>query len=165
MKDEDIYAFNPVPPPSAAPAPPAPAPKPRRRAWPWVLAALLLAALLATAGLLVLVAQLFDPVREGIHVQVDGDDVELGITHGLGGLMALLGMAAGLFVALLAVVLVVPLTLLLVALALALSLGGIALAVALVGAVLLSPLWALLLIVWLIVRPGSRGRPAATVHA
>ncbi|MBL8306589.1 MAG: hypothetical protein JNM33_07820 [Rubrivivax sp.] len=153
MTDEDIYAFNAVPPKAAAAAPT----RPQRRLWPWLLGGLALIFLLAVAGGVAALMSLLDAGREGWHVTIDGEE-----WHGAGGpgLLALLGVAGGLFVALLTVVLVVPLTLLLVALGLALGLGGVVLALGLVVAVLLSPFWGLLLLLWLLLRK----RPA-TVSA
>ncbi len=154
MTDEDIYAFNPVPPKTT----PSANPRARRRLWPWLLGALALVFALAVFGSVAALVSLLDAGREGWHVSIDGEE-----WHGGGwpGLLALLGVAGGLFVALLTVVLVVPLTLLLVALGLALGFGGVLLALGLVAAVLLSPFWGLLLLLWLLLRK----RPAATVSA
>ncbi len=151
MSDEDLRAF--------ATAPAAKAPRPRRL-WPWLLAAGLLLVALVVAGSLVALVSWLDAGREGWHVSIDGEEWHGGAWEGL---LALLGVAGGLGVALLAVGLVVPLALGLaaagVALALALGLGGVLLAVALLLGVLLSPLWGLLLVAWLV----WRRRPAATV--
>lgn len=152
MKDEDIYAFSAVPPAQAAPA------KPARRIWPWVLGALLLVFVLAVAGGVAALTALLDAGRDSWHVSIDGEEWHGG---GFQLLLALLGVAGGLFVAVMTVLLVVPLTLLLVALGLALGLGGVVLALGLVAAVLLSPVWGVLLLLWLILRK----RPAATVSA
>jgi len=146
MKDEDIYAFNPVPKPPAPPAPP-------RRLWPWVLGgALLLTLVLLASGAAALVS-LLDSAREGVHISIGGEDWTPGVLDGLGGLAAVAGVGFGLLVALLCVLLVVPLTLLLVALGLALGVGGALLAAGLVAALLLSPLWLLVLVLWLALRP------------
>jgi hypothetical protein len=154
MTDEDIYAFNAVP-PAGAPAAPA---RRARRVWPWVLGALLLLFALAIAGSLAALSSLLDAGRDSWHVSIDGEEWHGSAWHGL---LALLGVAGGLFVAVLTVLLVVPLTLLLVTLGLALGLGGVVLALGLVAAILLSPFWGLLLLLWLLLRK----RPAATVSA
>ena len=155
MKDEDIYAFNPVP---TLPAPPAP---PRRRVWPWVLGGVLVLALaLLVSGAVALVSVL-DSARDGVHFTIDGDEWTPGILDGVSGLVAVMGVAFGLTVALLCVLLVVPLTLLLVALGLALGLGGVVLALLLVGGLVLSPLWGLLLVLWLLLRPKRRATMTA----
>jgi len=155
MKDEDIYAFNPVP------TPPAPPATPRRRVWPWVLGGVLLLVLALLVSGAVALVSLLDSARDGVHLTIDGDEWTPGVLDGASGLVAVLGAAFGLMVALLCVLLVVPLTLLLVALGLALGLGGAALAVLLVAAVLLSPLWMLLLILWLVLRPKRRATMTA----
>jgi hypothetical protein len=159
MKDEDIYAFNPVPPPVAPPA------RQPRRVWPWVmagLAALLLVALVS--GGMVLLSWL-GGAHEGLHISIDGEDWQPGWADGVAGLLAVCGVGLGLLVALLAsfltVGLVVPLTLLLVVLGLALGAGGVVLAVALVVALVLSPLWALALLLWLVLRPRRKARMQA----
>jgi len=157
VNDEAIYAFSPVPGGgSTAPAPrPAPA---RRRWWPWVLGAfVLLTLLLAISGTVTLLS-LLDPAREGVHLTVDGED--FGFFDGVGGVLALLGVAAGLMVALLCVLLVVPLTLLLVLLGVALAVAGVLLAALLVVGLALSPLWLVVLLLWLLLR-----RPAPKVAA
>jgi len=159
MKDEDIYAFNPIP-----PAPPPP-PRPRRRVWPWLLAgaaALLLLALLASG--LALVAWLGGG-HEGLQIRIDGEDGLPDAAQGLATALALCGVGFGLLVALLvtlfSVGLVLPLTLLLVVAGLALGAGGAVLALGLVAAVLLSPLWGLLLLLWLLLRPRRAARMQA----
>jgi hypothetical protein len=158
MKDEDIYAFNPVPPPVASPA------RPARRVWPWVLAGL--AALLLVAmvsGGMALLSWL-GGAHDGMHISINGDDWQPGWEDGLTGLLAVFGVGLGLLVALLVsfltVGLVVPMVLLLVVLGLALGAGGVVLAVGLVVALVLSPLWALLLLLWLVLR-----RRPATMRA
>jgi hypothetical protein len=155
VNDEAIYAFNPMPEAAAPLKPPAP---PKRRWWPWVLGGLALLSLLLVIGGAITLASLLSSAHDGVHVTVDGDEWAPGLLEGFGGLMALMGVGIGLVVALLCVLLVVPLTLLLVALGLALGLGGAVLAVLLVAGVVLSPLWLLLLILWLVLR-----RPAPKV--
>ncbi len=171
MNDEDIFAFNPVP--GAAPAAPAPAAR-RRRVWPWVLAGLLVLAVLATVGGALALLALIDVADEGVHVLVDGQPWESGA--GLGALAALaaatvavLGIGGALLLGLLGVLLVVPLAVGAVLLALALGLGGallavlaaLAVAVAVV-AVGLSPLWLLVLLLWWLLR--KKPAPAATMR-
>jgi len=161
VNDEAIYAFNPVPEMPAPLKPPAPA---RRSWWPWVLGAFALLALLLVIGGALTLVSLADSARDGMHVTIDGDDWSPGLLEGFGGLMAVMGVGIGLVVALFCVLLVVPLTLLLVLLGLALGAAGAVLAVLTVVAVVLSPLWLLLLIVWLVLRrpaPKVTGSPAS----
>ena len=151
MSDEAIYAFSPVP------RPPAPAP---RRLWPWVLGGLLLLSLLALVSGVTALMSMLDSARHGVHVNIDGEDLDVGWSLGSLGLLGLLGGALGLLAGLLALLCVVPLTLLLVALGLLLGFGGVLLGVGVVAALVLSPLWGLLLLAWLLLRR----RPAATVR-
>jgi len=116
--------------------------------------------LLLAGGTAALVSVL-SSAHDGVHVTIDGEDWTPGLLDGASGLLALTGVGFGLMVALLCVLLVVPLTLLLVALGLALGLGGVVLALGLVAAVVLSPLWLLLLILWLALRPKRRATMAA----
>lgn len=161
MNDEAIYAFSPVPEPAAPPKPPKP---PKRRWWPWVLGGIaLLSLLLVVSGALTL-ASLLHSAPDGVHVAIDGDEWVPGVVEGFGGLMAVMGVGIGLLVALFCVLLVVPLTLLLVLLvllAVGLAVGGLVLALLLVAGVVLSPLWILVLILWLLLRP----KPRATIPA
>ena len=175
MNDDDIRAFGPSPALSAV------VPK-RRRLWPWLLGALLGALLvlaLLAAGALVVLWAVADAAHPGMHVIVnglswdgwsardgwsawdgwDGMDGDISPRHGVAALLALL-------VAGLVVLLVVPFTLLLV---LMLTLMGLAIGLAvtlgtvgLVAAVMLSPLWGLGLLLWLILR--KRSPPTAFAH-
>lgn len=155
MNDEAIYAFSPVPEPAAPPKPP------KRRWWPWVLGGIaLLSLLLVVSGALTL-ASLLHSAPDAVHVAIDGDEWVPGVAEGFGGLMAVMGVGIGLLVALFCVLLVVPLTLLLVLLAVGLAVGGLVLALLLVAGVVLSPLWILVLILWLLLRP----KPRATIPA
>ncbi len=172
MKDDDIRAFGPEPTPAVAAGP---AFK-RRRLWPWLLGALLVLALLA-AGALAALWTVADSAHHGLHVIVNGQpwdgwegwdlgdgwdrlDGDLNPGHGL-----LAGL--GVLVAVLAVLLMVPFTVLL---GLLLGLMGLAIGLAvtvgtvgLVAAVVLSPLWGLGLLLWLLFR--RRGpAPAATAR-
>jgi hypothetical protein len=172
MNDDDIRAFGPAPAVSAAP-------RPRRRLWPWLLAALLVLTLLA-AGALAALWAVADSAHPGLHVIVNGQswdgwdawaswegwaswtgiDGDIGPGRGLGLLL-------GLLVAALVLLLVVPFTVLF---GLALGLMGLAIGLAVtvgalgaVAAVLLSPLWGLGLLVWLVLR--RRSPPAARMAA
>jgi hypothetical protein len=162
MNDDDIHAFG--PPPAVVGVV-----HRRRRLWPWLLGGLLVLALLA-AGALAALLTLADSAHHGMHVIVngqpwdgwdawegwDGMDWDVGPGHGL---LAGLGVLVAVFV----VLLVVPCTLLL---GLSLALMGVAIGLAvtlgtvgLLAAVLLSPLWGLGLLLWLLFR--RRGPPAA----
>jgi hypothetical protein len=156
MTDEDIYAFRPVPKPAAPAAP-------RRRVWPWVLAAGVLLAALALAGAAAVLLALADGARHGLNVNIDGEPWDGLLIDSDHGWPALLGVGVGLVVAVLALLLVLPLTLLLALGAVALGLIAALFALALVAAVLLSPLWLLVLLLWLVLR--RRPAAAATVHA
>lgn len=157
MNDEAIYAFNSLP---AAPAAPPKAPAARRRLWPWVLGGLLLLAVLLVISGAVTLASLLHGGSDGLHVSIDGDDFSFGLLDGISGLVAVAGVFIGIVVALLCVLLVVPLTLLLVLLGVALAVAGVLLAVLLVVGVALSPLWLVVLLLWLVLR-----RPAPKVVA
>ena len=164
MRDEDIYAFNPVP------HPPPPPPRGRRRIWPWVMAGLLATLVLIALGGATAIAALIDitrdGVRDGMHVVINGEDWadgHLSFDHGLLaglGVMAALGAALLAVVAVLVVVLVlVPLVLAVALCAVALGVGVALLAVGLVVALATSPLWGLGLLLWLALRP-RRAAPA-----
>jgi hypothetical protein len=150
IRDEDIYAFNPVPPPP---------PRPPRRVWPWVLAGFVaLAVLMAISGATAMAA-LIDGARDGVHVVIDGDEWaggHLSVGHGL---LAGMGVMLALSAALLVLLVVVPLVLAVALCAVALGVGVALLAVALVVAAATSPLWGLVLLLWLALRP-RRTAPA-----
>ena len=161
MRDEDIYAFNPVP------HPPPPPPRGRRRIWPWVMAGLLATLVLIALGGATAIAALIDitrdGVRDGMHVVINGEDWaddHLSFDHGL---LAGLGVMAALSVALLVVLavalVVVPLVLAVTLCAAALGVSIALLAVGLVVALATSPLWGLGLLLWLALRP-RRAAPA-----
>lgn len=146
ITDADIVAFGAGP---AAAAATTTAARPRRW-WPWLLgAALVLLVLLPLAGGAWVLGSLSDAGREGWHVSVDGEEWHGGFWSAM---LALLGLGGGLLAALLSVMLVVPLTLGLVALGLGLGLGAVLLALGLVAAVVLSPLWLVVLVLWLALR-------------
>jgi hypothetical protein len=161
MNTDDIRAFGPAPAAGATPGR-------RRRLWPWLLGALLVLALLVAAAGAALWA-VADSAPHGLHVIVNGQagdgwdgwdawdswDGDFSLRHGLGGVL-------GLLLAAVVVLLVVPFTLLL---GLLLGLVGLATgltvavgALGTVAAVLLSPLWGLGLLLWLLLR---RRSPAA----
>ncbi len=156
MTDEDIYAFRPVP-EAAAPA----APPRRRPLWPWLLGAFALLALLVTAACGVALWSIADAAQQGLHLSVNGDDWEPLIVGADHGALALLGLG----IATVVVVVVVPVALLLALLAGVLGVGLALLAVVgcvgLVAAVVLSPLWLLGLLLWLLLRRRAPARMAA----
>ena len=173
MNDDDIYAFNP-PPGSSAPPAPATATR-RRRIWPGLLALALLLAMLALAGTVVLVTSLLDGAAQGVQVVVDGQpwfpDVPGGIVAGLVVTAVLLCVGGALLLGLLLTAVVVPVALVLallgVVLCVVLGLAGPLLAVVALAAVLLSPLWLALLLLWWLLRrrPSNAKAGAATMHA
>lgn len=160
IADEDIYAFRPLP----QAAPPNTSPPRQRRRWPWVLlVGALLSALLALAGALV-VTELFHSARDGLHVTINGhhwDPFFVGPEHAV---LALLAVAATLFVLLMVLPMVLLMVVVVLVLAVGLALGSGLLAVVLVAAVALSPLWLLGLLMWLLLRrrtaqPSGSGLP------
>jgi hypothetical protein len=178
MNDDDIRAFGPEPRPTLNGVA-----RRRRRLWPWLLGGLLVLALLA-AGALAALWTVTDSAHHGMHVIVngqpwdgwsrwdgwdgwdawDGLDGDVSTRHGL---VAGLGAVVAVLVVLFVVVLVVPFTVLL---GLLLGLMGLAIglattvgAVGLVAAVVLSPLWGLGLLLWLIFR--RRSAPTAGPNA
>ena len=148
MTEDDIHAF----PQQRAAVPPA-APAPRGAVWPWVLLILVvLTALLAASGASVLMA-LLQHAGDGVDITINGERWDgLGSAGEHPGL-AFVGIAAGL----LAVLVVVPLAVLVSLLAAALGIGVALLALLAVTAVALSPLWLIVLLLWLVLR---RPRPA-----
>ncbi len=161
MNDDDIRAFGPAPAVGGVI-------QTRRRLWPWLLGGLLVLALLA-AGALAALWAVADSAPHGMHVIVNGNSLdgwngwdawdnwdswdgmngEISPRHGL-------AVVVGLMVAALVVLLVVPFTVMLGLLLGLMGLGiGLAVtlgAVGLVAAVLLSPLWGLGLLLWLLLR-------------
>ncbi len=179
MNDDDIRAFGPSPAVSAG------LPR-RRRLWPWLLGALLVLALLVlallAAGALATWWTVADAGHHGMRVIVngqpwDGWDVADGwdilgwdilgwdISPGH-GLLAGLGVLVAVFVVLLVVPFTVMLGLLLGLMGLATGLAVTVGAVGLVAAVVLSPLWGLGLLLWLVLRRrGPVSTPTARMAA
>ena len=177
MKDDDIHAFGaplapPLPAAQAASPSPSPSPSPPRASrplWPWLVLAFAVAVLLlAMAG----VSALYDLVegaRQGLQVSVDGLPVATLHNDGDFDLMTALWLTAAALLLLLVLPVVLMLVLLAVALAVGLALlslvGGVVLvaaAVLLVLAITLSPLWGIVLLLWLLLRkrkPGPGVRP------
>ena len=145
MTDADIHAFTPVP--SAAATL-----RPRRSVWPWVLLAAALVLLLIVAAGASAVMGLADAAQDGFHVIIDGDEWRPVILASDPGRLAWLGVGAAIVV----VLFVVPLVLLLAFVAAGLGVGVAMLAMLLAVALALSPLWLVLLLVWLLLR----GKPA-----
>ena len=148
----------------AAPASAAGLAEPPRRAGRWLLAGLLsLVALLVLATTLVLLG-LLDGAREGLTFVVDGQPWRLGSTGDwdIDG-STVLGAALAALLVVTVLLTVVPLVLLAAALsaglALAVGLGAVLLALALV----LSPVWGLALLLWLLLRKPARPAGAAAV--
>lgn len=182
MSDDDIRAFRPeptTPPPRTSPAPPPPtsatiaAVRHGRRWWPWLLSGLLVLTLLA-AGALAALWTVADSAHHGWHIAVNGQpwDGWNGATDEI-GVGKLLVAGVGVLVAVLLVMLVllaVPFTVLL---GLLLGLMGVAIGLAvtvgtvgLLAVVLLSPLWGLGLLLWMVFRQRSPPHAAApAAHA
>lgn len=157
MNDDDIYAFTPAPTPALAPAAQSPRAARKRPVWPWLLlGAALLLALWVVAGAAALL-ELVQSSDEGLDIAVNGGpwaflhaDPDLGFFSVLVLVVALLVvLPLVLILALLAVALSVGLALLAVVGAVALA----ACCVLLVVALALSPLWGVLLLLWLVLRP------------
>jgi hypothetical protein len=142
----------------AAAADLAPLARPRRRPrlWPWLLGGLmlLLAALAGTAALLTVGRE----ALEGAVIHINGQrwDASALDVDRLG--WGVFGITAGLVGAGLVVLLVVPLSVALGLAAAALGVGSALLVVLGVAALLLSPLWLALLLLWMLLR---RARPGA----
>jgi hypothetical protein len=169
MNDDDIRAFGPA-------AAVGGVVRRRRRLWPWLLGALLVLALLA-AGALAALWTVADPAHHGLHVIVNGqpwsgwdagdgwdawDGMDWRFSPGH-GLIAGLGVLVAVFVVLLVVPFTVLLGLLLGLMGLAIGLAVTVGTVGLVAAVLLSPLWGLGLLLWLVLR--KRSPPTARMAA
>lgn len=157
MNDDDIYAFTPAPTPALAPAAQAPPAARKRPVWLWML---LGAALLLAVGVVAGAAALHALVQssgDGLDIAVNGSpwaflhaDPDLGFFSGL------VLVAALLVVPPLVLILVLLGVALSVGLALLVGVGAVALTaccVLLVVALALSPLWGVLLLLWLLLRP------------
>jgi hypothetical protein len=163
MNDDDIRAFGAGPALAAGAAT-----RQRRRLWPWLLGGLLVLALLAT-GALAALWTVADSAQHGLHVIVngqpwdgwdawDGTDWEINPRHGLAaGLAVLLAVSVLLLVVPFAVLLGLALSLAGIAIGLAATVGALGLA----AAVLLSPLWGVGLLLWLMLR---RRSPPTAAH-
>jgi hypothetical protein len=157
MTDADIHAFTPDSGGAGAAAvarvPLAPAAR-KRRIWPWVLGGLLLLAVLTAGACAAAVLALIDGARDGLHVIVNGepwDGLDLDMDAAHWGL-AWLGTSAAVLVTLLVVPAVVLLGLMLGGLGLAIGLAVTVGTVGVITAVLGSPLWLVLLLLWLVLR-------------
>ena len=180
MKDDDIHAFDAPPALPAPTTPPAHGMPPpgaqRRRVWPWLLLGLcvlvLLVALAALAGVSTLIG-LLDGALDGWHLNIDGHPWSMLHGDSERGLLGVLGVTA----AVLMLLLVLPVLLVFMLLAVALTVGLALLSVvgAVVGAVMLaagavllvvalvsSPVWGSLLLLWLLLR---RPRPSLAIGA
>lgn len=155
MTDDDIHAF--ASPRSAQPS--APVAGARRARRPWVLlGVLMLLLLVAASGAAVLLA-LAEGMGGGVTITVDGE--RWGPFHPAAELWTLAFVGAG--AALLVVLVVVPLSAVVSLLGAVLGLGVALLALLAVTAVLLSPLWLVALVLWLMLR--RRPRAATTIQA
>jgi len=156
MTDDDIHAFGaPTPPPAATPARQAP------RIGRWLAAGAFVFLLLAAAVGALAWTMLAEAVHEGLSVVINGDAWAVDEFDGAHAMLGLLGVGLALLIVLLVVTLVVPLSLLVGLLAAALGLGVGLLAMLLVAGFALSPLWLILLVLWLLLR--RKRAPAATM--
>jgi hypothetical protein len=149
MTDEDITAFR------AAPVPPRPRP---RRLWPWLLAALLLLAVLSAGALALLVSTINDWTGDGVHLTVNDETIDLAGLHAGHAAASVLVVLAVVAVVLLVVV---PLAAAIAMLGAAVGIAAALFAAAVVLAVVCSPLLLFAGLVWWIVRPGPTARAAA----
>ena len=136
----------------------------RRRVWPWlVLAALVVVVASVVAGTLVLGAalgQLPGPALGSLDIHIDGERL-LSIPRSEAAWWAV---GAAVLAALLIIV-IVPLVVLLALLLTALAMGAAAVVTLVVAAVALSPLWAVALLLWLVLRRRGTGAPRAAAGA
>ncbi|MBI5717946.1 MAG: hypothetical protein HZC37_09705 [Burkholderiales bacterium] len=173
ITDDDIHAFAPADArPTAAAADHGartrdnPRDNPRgRRWWPWVLLALAALFVAGVVGGVLVLGQTLDQALGGLDIRVDGEHV-LTVPRGEAAWWAV---AAGVLAGMVVLV-VVPLSLLLVLLIAALVLAAALVVMLAVGALALSPLWVIALLIWLALRePRARqaGAPAtpASAHA
>ena len=145
--DDDIRAFGAQD--AVVPVPAAPPPGQRRHVWPWLV---LLAALLAVAGALMLAVNLVGLAGSGLdgwHISID-DDVVVDGVGGLFGVVLAVGITAIVLLCVGGVLaLVVPFVLVVVLGALALVIGLPLMLLLVLVALLLSPLWLpLALLLW-----------------
>jgi energy-converting hydrogenase Eha subunit G len=149
MTDPDIHAFT----PASGGASLAAVPRPRqRRIWPWLLGGGLLLAVLLVGACAAAVVALIDSARDGMHVIVNGepwDGLDLNTTDW--GLVWL-GTSAAVLVTLLVAPAVMLMGLFLGGLGLAVGLAATVGIVGVITAVLGSPLWLMVLLLWLLLR-------------
>ncbi|HSM23167.1 MAG TPA: hypothetical protein VK876_13285 [Rubrivivax sp.] len=154
MKEDDIPGFA----SQRGPQPTAPRAVARRGRRPWLLlGVLVLLLLVAASGAAVLLA-LAEGMGGGLTITIDGE--RWGPFHPTAELWTLAFVGAG--AAVLVVLVVVPLSAVVSLLGAALGLGVALLALLAVAAVLLSPLWLMALVLWLMLR--RRPRAAATMQ-
>lgn len=126
----------------------------RPRRWPWVLLAVAVLFVAGVVGAVVVLGTTLDQALGGLDIRIDGERL-LTMPHGEAAWWAV---AAGVLAGMVMLV-VVPLSLLLALLVTVLVLATALVAVLAVGAIALSPLWVLALLLWLALR-GSRRGPA-----
>jgi hypothetical protein len=146
MTDDDIRAFG--PPLTAAPTA---LPRHKRR-WPWLLFGALVLLLLVAGLTAALLDLAIDTLDRDTTISIDGQRWQLASLHGA----HLLGAVIALLVTALVALVVVPLVVLLALLGAALGIGVALLALLGVMALALSPLWMLVLLLWLLLRPARR---------
>lgn len=129
------------------------APAGGRRVWPWALLALAVLFVAGVVGGVMLLGTTLDQALGGLDVRIDGERI-VTVPRGEAAWWAV---AAGVLAGMVMLV-VVPLSLLLALLITALLLAAAVVAVLAVGALALSPLWVLALVLWLSLRrPRTHG--------
>lgn len=163
MTDADIHAFAATEAGAKAGRLDASTPRRQRRWWPWVLLALAMLFVAGVVGGVLVLGETLDQALGGLDIRVDGDHV-LTVPKGEAAWWAV---AAGVLAGMVVLV-VVPLSLLLALLIAALVLTAVVVVVLAVGALALSPLWVIALLLWLALREPRARTPAsvpASVHA
>jgi hypothetical protein len=149
MTDADIHAFTPARGGTGLAAQARPV---QRRIWPWVLGGLLLLVVVLAGTGAAAVLALIDSARDGMNVVVNGEHWDgLDLDAADWGL-AWLGTSAAVLATLLLVPAVVLMGLLLGGLGVAIGLAVVLAVVGVIAVVLGSPLWLILLLLWLLLR-------------
>jgi hypothetical protein len=130
-----------------------------RRWWPWLLLTLAVLFVAGVVGGVLVLGETLDQALGGLDIRVDGEHV-LTVPKGEAAWWAVTaGVLAGMVV-----LVVVPLSLLLALLIAALVLAAAVVVLLAVGALALSPLWVIALLLWLALRE-PRARPPASPPA
>ncbi len=160
MTDADIHAFSAADAEMKSGAPARRTPRHARRWWPWALLALALIFVAGVVGGVLVLGEALDHALGGLDIRVDGEHV-LTVPKGEAAWWAV---AAGVLAGMVVLV-VVPLSLLLALLIAALALSAAVVVVLAVGALALSPLWVIALLLWLALREPRARAPGARASA